>query len=286
MVAAANLEAPGCLSLSALFLGPRPTGDPLEGLGLFSRTIAMMAFSVEEQRILDSSRCWIFPTSPSTTAQSYQTQLVRNRDSDLSLFGFNAPFQPPENFQDASGRRYFHVISILRDVPLRHLYASCGWKSSDAEVDAATDALSAWMNSNNESARRCVMHAGALFGDVRSQVYKTSFDPLFLLISVLYLWAFQRLSPDNSSVVDTKPVLRIDSGVDKTVANSWIQGKSDYTIHITGVGRLTGRDSAVRLLKELRRVLYLSTSWTTFHVGVAKCVEQIIKGEKPLEPDV
>lgn len=267
-------------------MGPRPTGDPLEGLGDFSRTIAIMAFSIEEQRILDSSRYWLFPGSPSTTGQPYQTQLIRNRDSDLKLFGFNAPFLPPENSYDASSRRYFHLISILRDVPLRHLYASCGWKSTDVEVDAATDALSAWMNSNNECARKCVMHAGSLFGDVRSQVYKMSFDPLFLLIPILYLWVFQRLSPDNSSGVDTRPVLRIDSGVDETVAKSWIQGKSDYTIHITGVGRLTGRDSAVRLLKELRRVLFLSTSWTTFHAGVAKCVEQIIKGEKPLEPDV
>lgn len=286
MVAVANIEASGRLSLSALFLGPRPTGNLLEGLGIFARTIAMMAFSIEEQRILDSSRCWIFPALPSTTGQLYQTQLVRNRDSELSLFGFNAPFQAPQNFQDASGRRYFHLISILRDVPLRHLYSSCGWKSTDAEVDAATDALAVWMNSNKESARKCVMHAGALFGDVRSQVYKMSFDSLFLLVSILYLWVFQRLSPHNSSGVETKPILRIDSGVDETVANSWIQGKSDYTIHITGVGRLTGRDSAVRLLKELCRVLYLSTSWTNFHIGIAKCVEQIIKGEKPLEPDV
>lgn len=246
----------------------------------------MMAFSIEEQKILDSSRCWIFPSSPSTSGQSHRTQLVRDRDSDLSLFGFKAPFQPPENSHEANGRRYFHLISILRDVPLRHLYALCGWKATDAETDAATGVLSAWVRNNGERARKCVLHAGALFGDVRAQVYKMSFDQLFLLISILYLWAYQRLSPDASSGVDTKPVLRIDCGVEETVAKSWIHGESDYAIHVTGVGRLTGQDSAVRLLKELRRVLYLSTSWTTFHIGVAKCVEQIIKGERPLEPEV
>lgn len=283
--AVADPEAPGCLSLSALFLGPRPIGQPLEGLGSFSRVIAMMTFSIEEQKILDSSRCWIFDASPSTAGQSYQAQLVRDRDSDLSLFGFEAPFQPPENVYEASRRRYLHLISILRDAPLRHLYALCGWKATDAETDAASNALSAWMRNNSERARKCALHAGALFGDVRSQVYKMPFDQLFLLISILYLWAYQKLSPDDGSVVDAMPVLRIDCGVDETIATSWIQGESHYIIHITGVGRLTGRDSAVRLLKELRRVLYLSTSWTTFHIGLAKCVEQIIKGEKPLEPE-
>lgn len=134
--------------------------------------------------------------------------------------------------------------------------------------------------------RKCVLHAGAPFGDAPRHVYKTSFDVLLLLISTLYLWAYQRLSPDASLGVDSRPVLRIDCGVDEAVARTWINGESDYAIHVTGVVRLTERDSAIRLLKELRRVLYLSTSWTTFRIGVAKGIEQVVKGEKPHEHDV
>ncbi|KAH8753344.1 hypothetical protein F5883DRAFT_575361 [Diaporthe sp. PMI_573] len=246
--AMADPEAPGCLSLSALFLGPRPIGQPLEGLGSFSRVIAMMTFSIEEQKILDSSRCWIFDASPSTAGQSYQAQLVRDRDSDLSLFGFEAPFQPPENVYEASRRRYLRLISILRDAPLRHLYALCGWKATDAETDAASNALSEWMRNNSERARKCALHAGALFGDVRNQVYKMPFDQLFLLISILYLWAYQKLSPDDGSVVDAMPVLRIDCGVDETIATSWIQGESHYIIHITGDVVDRGPDEEIDLI--------------------------------------
>lgn len=248
-----------------------------------------MTFSIEEQKVLDSSRSWIFPApSPAAAAagQPHRTRLLRDRDADLRLFGFEAPFQLPENHREAMGRRYFHLISILRDVPLRHIYALCGWKATDAETDAARDVLSAWMRTNSERARKCVVHAGALFGDARRHVYKTSFDALLLLISSLYLWAYQTLSPDASPGVGSRPVLRIDCGVDEAVARAWINGESDYAIHITGVGRLTGRDSAVRLLKELCRVFYLSTSWTTFHFGAARGIEQVIKGEKPYEHDV
>ncbi|GME23731.1 hypothetical protein F5883DRAFT_417837 [Neofusicoccum parvum] len=245
----------------------------------------MMTFDVEEQMIFETGRCWIFPASSSNTGQSYRTQLLRDSDLDLSLFGFDAPFHAPENPHQASGKRFFHLIFILKHIGLRHLYAFSGWKATAAEVDAATDALSAWMHSNRESARECLLHAGALFGDVRGQTYKVSFDPLFLLISILCFWAYQKLSPDNDSAGgDRKPILRIDYDVDETTARSWIQGKSHYAVHITGVGRLTGQDSAVRLLKELRRILLLQTSWTTFHEALAKCVSQMIKGEKPLEP--
>lgn len=245
-----------------------------------------MTFNIEEQKILDSSRCWISPTSLPTPEQIHRTKLLGDRDSDLRRFAFDAPFHLAESSHEASGRRYYHLICILRDVPLKYLYALCGWKSSDAETDAAKTVLSAWILNNPQRARKCILHAGTLFGDARNQAFKISFDPLFLLIPTLYLWACQRLSPDDSSSVSTKPVLRIDCGMDEAVVNSWIQGERDYVVHITGVGRLTGRDSAVRLLKELRRVLYLSTSWTTFHVGVARCVEQIIQGQKPLEPEV
>lgn len=245
----------------------------------------MMTFSIEEQKILELSRCWIFPASSSSTGQSCRTRLLRDRDTDLGLFGFDAPFHPPENVHDASVKRYFHLLSILRDIQLRLLFALAGWKTTDAEADTATDALSTWMHSNRESGRECLLHAGALFGDVRNQIYKVSFDPFFLLISILYLWAYQKLSPDvGSAGVGIKP-LRIDSGVDETVAKQWIEGKADYAVYVTGVGRLTGKDSAIRLLKELRRVLLIQTSWTTLHVGVARCIGQMIKGEKPLEPD-
>lgn len=283
--AAAGSDNPGRLSLSTLFLGPRPASATLESLSGFSRTIAMMTFSIEEQKILELSRCWIFPASPSSTGQSYRTRFLRDEDSDLNLFGFDAPYHPPESVRDASGKRYFHLLSILRDIQLRHLHALAGWRATDAEVGAATDALSTWMHNNRESGRECLLHAGALFGDVRNQTYKDSFDPFFLLIPILYLWAYQKLSPDASSAGVGIKALRIDCGVDEAVAKQWIQGKSAYAVHVTGVGRLTGKDSAIRLLKELRRVLLLQTSWTTLHVGVAKCVEQMIKGEKPLEPD-
>lgn len=145
----ADPETLGRLSLSALFLGPQPASDPLEGLGSFSRAIAIMTFSIEEQKVLDSSRSWIFPAaSPTAAGQSHRTRLLRDRDSDLSLSGFTAPFHPPENSREAMGRRYFHLISILRDVPLRHPYALCGWKATDAETDVATDVLTAWMRGN------------------------------------------------------------------------------------------------------------------------------------------
>lgn len=243
-----------------------------------------MTFSIEEQKILESSRCWMFPASSPTTGQSYRTQLLRDRDPDLRLFGFDASFRPPGNVRDASGKRYFHLISLLRNVHLRHIYAFAGWKATDAEVDAAKEAISAYMHSNRDGGRECLLHAGALFGDVRNQIYKVSFDPFFLLISILYMWAYQKLSPDVSSGVGLKP-LRIDCGVDEAVAKQWIQGKSEYAVHVMGVGLLTGKDSAIRLLKELRRVLLSQTSWATLHMGMAKAIEQMIKGEKPLEPD-
>lgn len=284
-ITAADHDGTGRIPLSALFSSSRPTVEQLHGLEGFSRNIALMTFHIEEQKVLELSHCWIYPASLSAPEQSCRTQLLRDRDSDLRLLAFDSPFQLTTNPHEASGRRYFHLISILRDVLLGHLYALCGWKSSDLETEAAKTVLSAWMRDNVERARKCVIHAGALFGEARSQTYKMSFDPLFLLVPILYLWGYQRLSPSDSCGVGNKSVLRIDCGIDEEVAKSWICGESSHAIHITGVGQLTGRDSAVRLLKELRRVLYLSTSWTTFHFRVAKCIEQIIKGEKPLEPE-
>ncbi|KAL1860708.1 hypothetical protein Daus18300_009051 [Diaporthe australafricana] len=179
-----------------------------------------MTFSIEEQKIVDLSHSWIFPASPSATGQSYQARLLRDRDLYFTLFRFDAPFQPPANVHEASGKRVFHLISMLRNIRRRHLYALSGWRATDAEADAAKDALSAWMHNNRETARECLLHAGALFSDVRSQTYKVSFDPYFFLIPIIYMWAYQKLSPDSDSGANIKPILRVDCGVDETLAKS------------------------------------------------------------------
>jgi hypothetical protein len=137
-----------------------------------------------------------------------------------------------------------------------------------------------------------VVHAGALIGKIRRSPSVSCYDPFCLLISVLFLWAYERLKPasplqtpeQQARGASSGPaiVFKIDQAHEDSIRDRWIRGDSDVVIHITGVGLLSSAGAPRRLLQEYLRIIKAGVGWPTLRRGLIGCVSETISGVAPI----
>jgi hypothetical protein len=179
-----------------------------------------------------------------------------------------------------------HIMSILRHVSLRAVYAFSGWEADDRQVQEARTYLRRWINSDVQSVRKCLWHAALIFRTLRKKRRMSCFDVFYILIATLIIWTYCMLHSDTgmSGVQRQQPnhrsadAVRIDK-VELSALSSWLQGEC-HTIHLTGLGVLEGSQGARRVLEELGKVLMSGTEWAESRRGIAWATEQVISGRK------
>lgn len=287
-------------SLENIFSKEAPTAATMLPLSSFSRYIVLVTLYEEERKFMGSSRSWMFSRAMTTTLNRPRSngQLI---DGHLEPEGTRSPRVGFQNLFDvefatfrpstevlrphsvaATESKFYHIFSIARSFRLRSLYAFSRWQATEAETKAAGQEILVRMQRDPARARRCVLHAGAVFGSIRSDNHNAHFDPFCLLVATLYLWAYQQLvvddlkAPSSSPALTSKETLRIDKWLDTQTANSWVNEDAQFQIHLTGVGVIQGLDGSVRLLKESIRILTHQLKWSVLGRGIAQGMKSIL----------
>ncbi|KUL86876.1 hypothetical protein ZTR_05346 [Talaromyces verruculosus] len=175
----------------------------------------------------------------------------------------------------------FHIIYILRKVPLRKLTALTGWQATARETESAKVDLDYWMHTDRVSARRCLWHAACVYRDLHDKAKFECYEPLSITIASLYIAAFDALNEAASLSNDIATVkgapVRIDRMDHEYEINAWVESSENARIHLTGIGILTGERSANRQFAEIRKVLSSRQPWSRLCHGLAYMVGLTVK---------
>ena len=91
---------------------------------------------------------------------------------------------PPSPSMNCSGKDpIVHVIAILREIPLRLIYASLGWQASGAEMQRFREMLKGYLQRNQSTARTCLWHAAQIYSSSRDLRYPVHYFSLCFTIA-------------------------------------------------------------------------------------------------------
>ncbi|KAJ6076155.1 hypothetical protein N7499_008136 [Penicillium canescens] len=247
-------------SVAELFGKNILTEEILSSLTDTGRLIVLVTLYVEECRALELCTSWVY--TQGIHAVEYPKN-VSHQDHMGSRWGYAAQRETPldqvfSHFRteipsrsqplESMTRKKYHLLSILRHVPLRLLYVFSGWMTTHQERSAARKQLEGWVNQSRE-ARKALVHAAVLFQSIRNQKTPTPFDPWCLLIASLYIWTYSTLAGHRvrsamPAASFSRRIVRLDQPLDPTTARTWLEEAPTMTAHITGIGMLTEPDSA------------------------------------------
>lgn len=198
---------------------------------------------------------------------------------DRSIAETLGPDHAKQN-EDVTSQSSLHILSILRLVSLRAVYAFSGWDANDRQVHEARAYLERWVREDSQSLRKCLWHASLVFQTLRNRKRLSCFHVFYMLIASLILWIYCVLTgvPGTVSKAENGDAIRLDK-VEWASLSSWLTGESKR-IHLTGLGILEGAQGARRVLEELHKTLLSGTEWASLRRGIAHAVEQVLSGHK------
>jgi len=259
------------------------TSDVFQRLSCFGRQIVLLTFYMEERRLTEDAKSWVF------------TQFVSGIFPRSPLgSSCNAPNAFPNMFApgrlqsisasvSASTSHFYDVLSILRFTKLRSIYAFSGWQANKKEIEEARQHLATHMHDDISNARRCLIHAGAVFGSLRSGTQYGYCDPFCLLIATLYILAYvefiihkQKQNLNHISIGQQSIyTLCIDKHAAGSFAQSWLRKECHAQLRLGGVGLLDDRSSRIRLMNESCRIL-TSQIRSCLSAGIAAAFADIL----------
>ena len=170
----------------------------------------------------------------------------------------------------------FHVLAILKRVPLEILHSATGWQASKQQMLEAKQKFKSFLQ-NGSKARQCLWHAASIFKTTRSSRRLACYDALSLTVSMGYIYCYLELSPPRPTAATRPAIVRLDQLQDPAY---WIENGEDKIVHLTGVGLLDS-DSRVRLLRDLEMTLCGQIAWKGFCRAFAASFAQLRRGETP-----
>lgn len=274
-------------SLRDLFISS--TAPPMEVSELAKLCQHLMLF-VEERQVISAGQSWVLNDFPGDQDESpcphqsphssldwrYQMLIPTRSLTSSSVKGVS-------DMRDT----FFHLLFILRHIPRDILYRYSGWYASKDDISSTQSYLRTWFHDNTALSRECVAHAGALIGKIRLAPTLSCYDPFCLLVSVLFVWAYERLKPEQPARGGTSGpavVFKIDQpDQDESVREQWIRGAPGVVVHITGVGLLSSTGETRRLLQEYMRIIRAGVGWPTLRRGLIGAVRQTASGVAPIK---
>ncbi|KAE8313540.1 hypothetical protein BDV41DRAFT_564202 [Aspergillus transmontanensis] len=280
------------ISLVDLFSMDRASTASASRTSEFAKFCQHLMLFVEERRVIAANQSCILHES-NDNAQRRNSCSQQSSYSSLDWrYRMLTPSSSIASFSNgvlSTRNTFFHLLFILRHIPLETLYTYSGWYASKDDISSAESYLRTWLQDNPALSRECVSHAGALIGKIRVSRTMSCYDPFCLLISVLFLWAFEKLKPASPTALDQAPpgsgpaiIFKIDQFHEGSIRERWVRGDPEVSVHITGVGLLSSAGGTRRLLQEYLRIMSSQTSWPTLRRGLVACGYDLINELAPI----
>jgi hypothetical protein len=171
-----------------------------------------------------------------------------------------------------------HVVSILRDIPLRIIYASVGWQAKVTEMRRTRERLKEYLLRNPSTARICLWHAAQIHSSARNYRYPAYYAPLSFTIAVSYILLYDQILAHT----DTQgQVIRLDKVREKTDVDAWVSDGEGSRVHITGIGILNSSESSRRLLVDAGNILRSQRPWRNMAEPLADCFAEMSQNRRP-----
>ncbi|KAF5695350.1 hypothetical protein FDENT_432 [Fusarium denticulatum] len=175
----------------------------------------------------------------------------------------------------------FHVIAILRLIPLETLHSATGWETNKEQMKKSKMHLNDLFKNNDVKARKGLWHATCIFKITRSSRRLACYDALSLTVAMGYIYCYSETRTSLPSTSTRPRITRLDQLQDREAIEQWIESGVDSVVHLTGVGILDGSDHCVRFLRDLERTLVSQIAWRGFCRAFASSFAQLRRGETP-----
>ncbi|KAJ5964016.1 uncharacterized protein N7479_003892 [Penicillium vulpinum] len=283
-----NLSMPGPtqpVKVAELLRNKSIKKDDLKSLGPSALLVATCAAYVEERVLMkqfggDSSH----PLFEGSTGSIFD-RLNKHTDDLLGLFP-RVYIHSTSPIVDNT-TKFAHLLQIIRFVPYRMLYSSCGWSMRKPEADTFAQQISQKLEEEPQKARHTLIHAAQLLHTIQTQQLPECFDSFFVLMASLYIWFYDRFIVAGKRGEVAGPmhlhILRIDRDIGHDNLANWVNGEDEdeKLIHISGIGVLNGSDSTSRVLKEAIHVLSHEGPWSVQSNTIARSLQGMLAGGLP-----
>ncbi|KAG5655696.1 hypothetical protein KAF25_009195 [Fusarium avenaceum] len=197
-------------------------------------------------------------------------------------------FPPLHDITGGQSETIFHVLAILRLVPLDTLHSATGWQTTGEQKAKSKAHFKDFYINNGEKARKALWHAACIFRSTRSCRRLACYDALSLTVSMGYVYCYSEVrtllsqTPGTSASAQSPPsIVRLDQLYERSAVEQWVETGADSIVHLTGVGLLDGSDHCVRFLRDLERSLQSQIAWRGFCRAFAGTFAQLRRGETP-----
>lgn len=285
-----NLLIPGprqLVKLVGLLCNKELKKNQLEPLGPSALFVATCTTYVEERALMKQ-----FGGYSSHPIFEVQTETIFNRlnkQTDNLLDIFPQVYSTQHAISPIVGNtaKLGHIFQIIRFIPYRTIYSSCGWWMRKPEADMFTRQISRKLEEEPQKARQTLIHAAQLLHIVRTQQLPECFDSFLFLIASLYIWFYDRFVVARKRGEVAGPThlhtLRIDRDIGHINLENWVNGgdEEEKLIHISGIGVLNGVVSTSRILKEAIHVLGHDGPWSVQSNNIARSLQGMLAGGLP-----
>ncbi|KAG5787702.1 hypothetical protein H9Q69_013227 [Fusarium xylarioides] len=175
----------------------------------------------------------------------------------------------------------FHVIAILRLIPLETLHSATGWETNKEQMIKSKQCLKDHFENSDVKARKGLWHATCIFKTTQSSRRLACYDALSLTVAMGYIYCYSETRTALAQISDRPLITRLDQLQDREAIERWIENGGDSVVHLTGVGILDGSDHCVRFLRDLERTLVSQIAWRGFCRAFASSFAQLRRGETP-----
>lgn len=197
-------------------------------------------------------------------------------------------FLPRHDITGGRSETIFHVLAILRLVPLETLHSATGWQTTKEQMAKSKARFKDFYIHNRAKARKALWHAACIFRSTRSCRRLACYDALSLTVSMGYVYCYSEVhvllsqtSRTSASAESPPSIVRLDQLHERPAVERWIETGADSIVHLTGVGLLDGSDHCMRFLRDLERTLLSQIAWRGFCRAFAGTFAQLRRGETP-----
>ncbi|KAF4342124.1 hypothetical protein FBEOM_3926 [Fusarium beomiforme] len=263
-------------------------------LGPFAAKVVVLELYIDDRNLarqlhtshaLQSSLSLCLSSAPDNTIESHRLDTNKRENSLLDKAIEQFTFAKLDNnmCDQSSNDTLFHVIAILRFIPLETLHSATGWQTNKEQMIKSKTYLQDFFENSSSKARKCLWHSACIFKLTRSSRRLVCYDTLSLTVAIGYTYCYceTRTSRPQASTSTRPPIVRLDQLKERSAIEKWIENGDDGIVHLTGVGLLDGDDACVRFLRDLERTLGNQIAWHGFCRAFAGSFAQLRRGETP-----
>ncbi|KAJ4198773.1 hypothetical protein NW767_008764 [Fusarium falciforme] len=186
----------------------------------------------------------------------------RGMDQDSGVWTLLDPTRRPGSSRvNAVMLQYYHMIGVVRHVPLKELLDFSGWRVTRMKQQGTRKKLVTWASEHGESARKAALHAAKLFQHCRCHSTSGYQEPGAILFAALTLWMYNGSLPVSHEDSLRTPVLRLGDVTDQNDVLDWISDGKQARPFVVGVGNIHTPGNFSKVVNQAVNFLALLKEW-------------------------